>query len=173
MFEDEHEIMARIEAEELLSKSREGIIQLAYGRLDEAMVLEAKRAEQNDIAVYFWHDDNEEDSLVVMLTRDGIYPFGDEIDDKEQLLIKFTAENLTSVQIEHVKEGDRIMYELHANDLRVITDFQLDGSDEEPSLEPTIEDITNIERPAMTMSEMSRLALLREKIRRFELTRKA
>ncbi len=169
-FEGEFDIMARLEAEVLLSKTREGIIEGAYNRLDEAMMLEAEAGEVP--AVYFWHDEDDDDTLVIMLTRDGVFPFTEETDTKEQIIIKLTGKDLTKVYFEHVKDGERNTFELSSDNFSVIYENP-DELDEGAILEPTIEDLQLVELPVSPMSEMNRLSILREKIRRFELTRRA
>ena len=167
-FESEYDIMARLEAEVLLSKTREGIIEDAYSRLDEAMMREAESAVKPE--VYFWHDEDDDDTLVVMLTRDGVFPFTEETDTKEQIIIKLTGEDLTKVCFEHVKDGERNTFELSSEDfsVRYYEQDSINGTE----VEPTAEDIETLQRPVMPMSEMNRLSILREKIRRFELTRR-
>lgn len=166
-YEGEFDIMARLEAEVLLSKAREGIIEDAYTRLDEAMMREAEAGEEP--IVYFWHDEDDDDTLVVMLTRDGIFPFSEETDTKEQIIIRLTGQDLNKVSFEHVKDGERNSFMLSSEDFSVTYE---EDEDEGAVIEPTIEDLKLVEQPVMPMSEMNRLSILREKIRRFELTRK-
>lgn len=168
-YEGEFDIMARLEAEVLLSKARQGIIEDAYTRLDQAMMLEAEAAEVP--AVYFWHDEEDDDTLVIMLTRDGVFPFTEETDTKEQIIIKLTGSDLTKVGFEHVKDGERNAFVLSTEDFSVMYE-NIDEEDEGTVVEPSEEDFRLVEQPAVPMSEMNRLSVLREKIRRFELTRR-
>lgn len=168
-YEGEFDIMARLEAEALLSKTREGIIEDAYTRLDEAMMREAEA--DDEPVVYFWHDEDDDDTLVIMLTRDGIFPFAEETETKEQIIIKLTGKDLTKVGFEHVKDGERNAFELSSEDFSVVYENN-DEADDHTAIEPTAEDLRLFEPPAQPMSEMNRLSILREKIRRFELTRR-
>lgn len=167
-FESEYNPFAQLEAEEVLRKSREGVVQLAYGRLDEAMQLEAEGG-----AVYFWHDDAEvadSDLLAIMLTRDGVYPFIDELDEKEQVILRFSSDSLDTVTIEHVRDGERNTFILNADQFTVVADQAAQDSAEVEPSEADIQLVIN--KPEVPVSDMARISHLREKIERFELAQR-
>lgn len=166
-FESNHEVVASIEGEELLRLTREGIIQLAYSRLDDAMELEAEGEH-----VYFSHvatDAPDEEALVIMLTKDGVRPFQEELNDKEQIILYFPPSTIETIWVDHIRDGDSDRFTLDSHALS----YQATISDEvssEPEIEPTVEDFEKLEMPQKPLSDMARLSVLREKIERFLLT---
>ena len=167
-FESEYNPFAQLEAEEVLRKSREGVVQLAYGRLDEAMQREAEGGN-----VYFWHDDAEvadSDLLAIMLTRDGVYPFIDELDEKEQIILRFSSDSLDTVTVEHVRDGERNTFVLNADQFTVVGGQAAQDSTEVEPSEADIQLVIN--KPEVPVSDMARISHLREKIERFELAQR-
>lgn len=166
-FESNHEVIASLESEELLKLARDGIIQLAYSRLDDAVEREA-----NEEIVYYSHvatNTPDEEALAILLTRDGIRPFQEEVNDKEQIIIYYPQSTVETIWLEHVREGDRDRYLLDRNGLSYQEESIL-ADEPEVEVEPTEEDIVELEIPKNPMSEMARLSVLREKIDRFLLT---
>lgn len=166
-FESNHEVVSAVEGEELLRLTREGIIQLAYTRLDDAMALEAEGEH-----IYFSHvatNAPDEEALVIMLTKDGVRPFQEESNNKEQIILYFPPSTLETIWVEHIREGDSDKFTLDSHALSY-QDTNIDVVTLDQEIEPTVEDFEKIEMPKKPLSDMARLSVLREKIERFLLT---
>ena len=164
------DVIASLEADEVLRLAREGIVRYAYGRLDEAMALEAEqeRVYVMDAVV----DIPDEEALAVMLTRDGVRPFREEAKDKEQIILYFISSSTERIWIEHIREGEHSQFSLDSHSLNHQEEVDEPAYDALPHLESEAsdqdtEDLIKIKNP---VSDMARLSVLREKIERFLLT---
>jgi hypothetical protein len=126
---------------------------------------------ESQALVYVQHapvDTPTEEVDAIMLTRDGVRPFLEEIDIKEQLILYFPSDTVGLIWIEHVRDGSRDKFMLDRFGLEPYGNPE-DLLAEETVLEPTENDAEEAPE-ALPISDMARLSLLREKIDRFLLT---
>lgn len=153
------------ESEAVLESVREGILRAAYEKLDDAM---AKEAEENRVYVMEAPVDTpDEDVLAIMLTKDGIRPFTEEAQTKEQLILYFPPDDLGLIWVEHIRDGMHDKFSLDKFGLEPYTDAD-DILSIEQVIEPEQGELTT-EPAYMSVSPVARLSMLREKIERFKL----
>lgn len=154
------------ESETLLQSIREGILHCAQEKFDDASA-----QEQLDGRVYLQEapvDTPLDDVIALTLTRDGVRPFREEIDTKEQVILYFFSDFVDSIWIEHVRDGSREKFNLDKYSFEPVIDAEELLQDEQ-EVEPTAEDFALIEAE-MAISSVARLSALREKIERFLIT---
>lgn len=153
------------ESEAVLESVREGILRAAYEKLDDAM---AKEAEEGRVYVMEAPVDTpDEDVLAVMLTKDGIRPFVEEAQTKEQLILYFPPDDLGLIWIEHIREGMHDKFSLDKFGLEPYTDAD-DLLSPDKEVEPTHGEPV-LQPVAAPVSPLARLSMLREKVERFQL----
>lgn len=155
------------ESDKLLEDVREGIIRRCFEKCDEAVL-----QQELDRRVYIQEaplDTPLDDSIALTLTRDGVRPFREEIDTKEQLILYFTSDISDMVWIEHVQNGRREKFVLYRYGLLPAIEPEELVIDE-VAQEPMPEDFDTINVAGPRLSENARLSILREKIDRFLIT---
>lgn len=154
------------ESEALLESARESILNAAYAKLDDAMAQEVQEGR-----IYVMEapvDTPDEEVMAVMLTRDGVRPFKEELQTKEQLILYFPFDIQGLIWLEHIRDGMHDKFSLDKFGLEPYSEAD-DLLDPETVVEPGhLEIVPPTERPPV--SDTARLSMLREKIERFLLT---
>lgn len=154
------------ESERILESMRESILRAAYEKFDDAM---AKEAEERRVYVMEAPVDTpSEDVLAIMLTKDGVKPFVEESQTKEQLILYFPSDIHGLIWIEHIRDGMNDKFSLDKFGLEPYSEAEdlldADWMTEQQTAEPEAVTIN------MPVSAQARLSMLREKVERFQLT---
>lgn len=154
------------ESEALLKSIREGILHSTQEKFDDAVM-----QEQIDGRIYLQEAPVAtpfDDVIALTLTRDGVRPFLEEAETKEQLILYFTSDFEEMILIEHIRDGSHEKFILDMYSFSPVMEAE-DLLQPENDLEPTADDFTIVDAQE-PISDVARMSALREKINRFLIT---